>query len=165
MLCHDGKVSLASFISGVITTIFTSTLTLIILSLELNTFQNVLLCFVGPIGIYAFFCVIAYFVTNKNDFSVFIFIHLHKFKEFLLIMDSLILGNKKSNGTGFVLWTVYYQYHLCTKCMETIWNLLFIHVNISLQRVLNNLICQSANIEHGYIFVEPLNSVYSGRNK
>lgn len=77
MLCHDGKVSLASFISGVITTIFTSTLPLIIFSLELNTFQNVLLCFVGPIGIYAFFCVITYFVTNKNDFSVIFFIHLH----------------------------------------------------------------------------------------
>lgn len=70
MWCHDGKVSLASFISGVVTTVFASIFVLSFFSLELNTFPNVVLCFIGPIGTYAFFCVITYFVTNKNDFAV-----------------------------------------------------------------------------------------------
>lgn len=70
MWCHDGKISLASFISGIITTIFTSQIVLTFFSLDLNTWQNVLVCFAGPIGTYILFCVITYFVTNENDFEV-----------------------------------------------------------------------------------------------
>lgn len=70
MWCRDGKVSLASFLSGIITTIFASVFVLSFFSLELNTITNAVLCFIGPIGTYLLFCVITYFVTNKNDFSV-----------------------------------------------------------------------------------------------
>lgn len=70
MWCRDGKVSLASFLSGIITTIFASVFVLNFFSLELNTITNAVLCFIGPIGTYLLFCVITYFVTNKNDFSI-----------------------------------------------------------------------------------------------
>lgn len=73
MWCHDGKVSLASFVSGIITTLFTSILTLSLFSLELNSPQNVALCFIGPIGTYAVFCVFAYFVTSTSDYAVIFF--------------------------------------------------------------------------------------------
>lgn len=73
MWCQDGKVSLASFISGIITTVLTSISILSFFSLELNTLRNVALCFVGPIGAYALFCVITFFVTNNNDFAVILF--------------------------------------------------------------------------------------------
>lgn len=72
MWCHDGRVSLAGFVSGIITTIFTSVLVLTFFSLELNTFWNVLLVFIGPFGTYAIFCGITYFVTNQHDFAVFL---------------------------------------------------------------------------------------------
>lgn len=71
MWCHDGKVGLASFVSGILTTVFTSVFVLSFYSLELNSFRNILLCFIGPLGTYALFCVITYFVTNENDFEVF----------------------------------------------------------------------------------------------
>lgn len=70
MWCRDGKISLAGFISGIITTIFTSQIVLVVFSLDLSTVQNVMLCFIGPIGTYVLFCVITYFVTNENDFAV-----------------------------------------------------------------------------------------------
>lgn len=72
--CHDGKVSAAGFISGIITTVFTSILVLSLFSLELNTFRNVLLVFGIPIGTYALFTLITYFVSNNNDFAVLIFV-------------------------------------------------------------------------------------------
>lgn len=70
MWCHDGKISLAGFISGIITTIFTSQMVLTFFTLDLSTLKNVMLCFVGPIGTYGLFCVITYFVTTESDFAV-----------------------------------------------------------------------------------------------
>lgn len=70
MWCHDGKISLAGFISGIITTIFTSQIVLTFFTLDLSTLKNVMLCFVGPIGTYGLFCVITYFVTTESDFAV-----------------------------------------------------------------------------------------------
>lgn len=70
MWCHDGKISLAGFISGIITTIFTSQMVLTFFTLDLSTLENVMLCFVGPIGTYGLFCVITYFVTTESDFAV-----------------------------------------------------------------------------------------------
>lgn len=70
MWCHDGKISVAGFVSGIITTIFTSQIVLIVFSLDLSTLENVMLCFVGPIGTYGLFCIITYFVTKENDFAV-----------------------------------------------------------------------------------------------
>ncbi|XP_055309042.1 protein-S-isoprenylcysteine O-methyltransferase [Sitodiplosis mosellana] len=70
MWCHEGKVSLAAFISGIITTVFTSLLAVSFFSLELNTFRNFGLVFIGPIGTYALFCLITFFVTSTNDFAV-----------------------------------------------------------------------------------------------
>lgn len=70
MWCHDGKISLAGFISGIVTTVFTSQIVLTFFALDLSTWQNVMLCFIGPIGTYGLFCVITYFVTSENDFAV-----------------------------------------------------------------------------------------------
>lgn len=70
MLCRDGKVSLASFLSGIITTVTGSLIILSFSSIELNSIPNVLICFSGSIGMYAVFCLISYFVTTQNDFSV-----------------------------------------------------------------------------------------------
>lgn len=70
MLCREGKISLASFISGIITTVAASILVLNLSSIRLDSFWNTLLCFSGPIVTYLLFCVIAYFVTTSNDFAV-----------------------------------------------------------------------------------------------
>lgn len=91
MWCHDGKISLAGFISGIITTIFTSQIVLTFFSLDLSTLKNVTLCFVGPIGTYGLFCVITYFVTNENDFAVKFTAILYKF--FVFYLDQLIHWN------------------------------------------------------------------------
>lgn len=106
MWCHDGKVSLASFLSGIITTVFTSVFVLSFFSLQLNTFQNVVLCFIGPVGTYILFCVITYFVTKKSDFAVGVSISFPNIAIFLSIKYHFSLDNKKSNGFGRLLWTV-----------------------------------------------------------
>lgn len=70
MLCREGKISLASFISGIITTLASTILVLNLSSIELDSFWNTLLCFSGPIITYLIFCVIAYFVSTQDDFAV-----------------------------------------------------------------------------------------------
>lgn len=140
MWCHDGKISLAGFMSGIITTIFTSQIVLTFFSLDLTTLQNVMLCFVGPIGTYALFCVITYFVTNENDFAVLYFINFfvqnvcilwNIFIHFAIVFS--LLDNKKSYGPGCLFWTISNNYVPCTKCLETAWCLLFLHDHFSLQ--------------------------------
>lgn len=134
MWCHDGKISLAGFISGIITTIFTSQIVLTLFSLDLSTFKNVVLCFAGPIGTYGLFCVITYFVTNGNDFAVLNdnFVQFCLFHSLQLFV-SYFPGNKKSNCIGRLYWSVYNSYMSCSKCLETVWCLLFLHGMLPLQ--------------------------------
>lgn len=70
MFNREGKVSLATFSSGILATVFTSIVFLNTFSLELNSFQNFLILFIITNGTYALFCVIMYFVTSLNDFEV-----------------------------------------------------------------------------------------------
>lgn len=70
MFNREGKVSLATFLSGILTSVFTSILVVNFFSLELNSFQNLFILFTVPTGTYALFCVIMYFATSLNDFEV-----------------------------------------------------------------------------------------------
>lgn len=150
MWCHDGKISLAGFISGIITTIFTSQIVLTVFSLDLTTLQNVLVCFAGPIGTYALFCVITYFVSNENDFAVFNFEQFCMRIYHIVVLDDsacnknvscVFSDNKKSNSSGRLLWTIDYSHVSCTRSLETVWCVLFLHGTFSLQWILNDIIC------------------------
>lgn len=167
MWCHDGKVSLASFLSGIITTVFISILVLSIFSLELNTFKNVVFVLIGPIGTYALFCVITYFVTSKNDFAVrFYCIFNFSWTIYDFLFFSLQnLDSKKSYCPWCGFWIINNLNILFTDCMETIGCILFIYVNISLQRICNNLMGKSTNTHHRHIHVESLCRIFSSSNK
>lgn len=70
MLCHNGKVSLAGFIYAILSTVATSLVVFTLLPSDTRTSYSLAICVVVPIVIHGISNVIAYFVTNDEDFSV-----------------------------------------------------------------------------------------------
>lgn len=152
MLCREGKISLASFISGIIITVVASILVLTVSSIGLDSFWSTLLCFSGPIITYLIFCVIAYFVTPLEDFAVRLAIPDQTLDEngscphdsyLIFVLFNLFIDNQESNDTWSMFRCIGHYNNLRSIVMEAFWCIFPFHVNISLHRIFNDCMGKS----------------------
>lgn len=153
MLCREGKLSLASFISGIIITMVASILVLNLASIGLDSFWSTLLCFSGPIITYLIFCVIAYFVTSPEDFAVRLAIPGQMLDKngscprflYLILFILIFIDNQESNDTWCMFRYIGHYNYLRSIAVEAFWCIFPFHVNISLHRIFNDCMGKSAH--------------------
>lgn len=70
MLCHEGVISIFSFIASAVLKFLVSLLLFFVYSLSIDPLENTLIYFGSALVIYMIVCIVSYAISTSSDFQV-----------------------------------------------------------------------------------------------